>query len=124
MSPLDEATKEIQDDYVKKANAVQDDYVKKANAVPPTNTVKWTMPKHLEDTVNKSWFAVAFIIAILCGIGIGLGCILRYKLCILVAIMFILLTILAPDISDQLVYGTAKYIDIGYKTLKNFPKVK
>lgn len=78
-----------------------------------------SLPPDINNMVNKGLFALAFFIAILSGVGVGLSMILKYKLWILLAIIFILVIILSPDISDYFIYGLGEYIDLGYTGFKN-----
>ena len=117
MSELDTSTKNLQDDYdTSNGHTIKE--VTPTSVASPSSTFHPKLTQDMTDTINSGLFAMAFIIAILCGAGIGLGLIFRYKLCILVGIMFIILTIVSPNFSDYLVYGIGEYIEYGYVALK------
>ena len=77
------------------------------------------LPPDVNNMVNKGLFALAFFVAILSGMGVGMSMILKYKLWLLLAIIFILIVVLSPDISDYAIYGLGEYIDLGYTGFKN-----
>ena len=121
MSELDTSTRNLQDDYDKKkkaAAAAAAAHATTAKDLTPGSTFHPKLTRDMTDAINSGLFAMAFMVAILCGGGIGLGLIFKYKLCILVAIMFILLTIVSPQFSDYLVYGIGEYVELGYSALK------
>ena len=79
-----------------------------------------SLPPDVKNMVYKGFFALAFFIAILSGTGVGLSIVYNFKVWLLLIVLFILIIILAPDVSDYFIYGVGEYIDLGYTGFKNF----